>query len=59
MTVQRAIRCARRDGCPCVCENGVTKPVEGLELTEATKAKILINIAELQAESQVVKAFVL
>ena len=54
-----AIRCARRDGCPCVCENGVTKPVEGLELTEATKAKILINIAELQAEAQVVKAFVL
>lgn len=45
-------------GFPCVCENGVAKPVEGLELTEAAKAKILVNIAELQAEAQAVKAFV-
>lgn len=45
-------------GFPCVCENGVATPVEGLALTDVTKTKILANIRELQAEAQAVKEFV-
>lgn len=45
-------------GFPCVCENGVATPVEGLALTDVTKTKILANIKELQAEAQAVRDFV-
>lgn len=44
-------------GFPCRTENGVARPVEGLAISEALRARIERNVAELALEAEAVKAF--
>jgi len=41
-------------GMPCTCENGEWTVVEGIELTEFSRARIDASVAELQAERDTV-----